>query len=68
MLGDVNHNTGGKPYLLPPPYIKTGTLECLIQTASRIELVEGPEKKKKKISLKQKRKASKGKSASKAPQ
>lgn len=45
MLGDVNHNTGGKPYLLPPPYIKTGTLECLIQTASRIELVEGPEKK-----------------------
>lgn len=51
MLGDVNHNTGGKPYLLPPPYIKTGTLECLIQTASRIELVEGPEKKKKKKSV-----------------
>lgn len=56
MLGDVNHNTGGKPYLLPPPYIKTGTLECLIQTASRIELVEGPEKKKKKNQSKTKEK------------
>ena len=63
----MDQNTGGKPHLLPPPYIKTGILECLIQRASRIELVEGPEKKKK-ISLKQKRKASKGKSASKAPQ
>ena len=43
----MNHNTGWKPYLLPPSSIKTEVLECLIQRAGRIELVEGPEKKKK---------------------
>lgn len=54
MLGDVDHNTGGKPHLLPPLYIKTGILECLIQRASRIELVEGPEKKKNQSKTKEK--------------
>lgn len=61
--GDVNHIAGWSTYLPPLPSIRAGIMETLKQKAGRMELVEGPEKKKKFIS-KQKRKVSRGKSSS----
>lgn len=45
--GDVNHIAGWSTYLPPLPSIRAGIMETLKQKAGRMELVEGPEKKKK---------------------
>lgn len=55
--GDVNHIAGWSTYLPPLPSIRAGIMETLKQKAGRMELVEGPEKKKNSFQNKRERSA-----------